>query len=181
MKILRELWASSPFWVVGDQIRARTKERRADNERLLAATRALKPDEIAAAYRPGLTQKMLDAVDWGEPWPSLRLIEDERERIADYLEPIFRDAGFPVDSRVRLVRFWTEKTWTLLQGTVHKKVFRALNLPPFFDAHRDPFGLIAFEKVRRHTDRFGRAEYIGFASAWTWGSAIPQFDEGGGS
>lgn len=158
---------------IGRAPHRRAEELKEQQARFEAALRLLDLDRIVRGYQPGLTQKSLNLVDWKTPWPTVTLIEQERTRIARYLEEHWRQANFP-EQPVFLVRLGMEKVWGKLQGRIHQRVFGRLDLPPFFDLKRDPNGLILFEMTRHDTDHFGNEEWIGVNSRWIYGRNPPQ-------
>lgn len=156
---------------------ARSKDKIAEQTaEMRNARRQLDSRKAIADYQPGLTQAELNAVDWGKPWPSVTLIEQEQARMARYLLPIFEEAGFPT-RKTRAIRNEVERNWLELQGKLHQKVFGALELPPFFDLLRDPRGLIMFEMTRHDTDHYGNEEWIGVKSRWIYGRNPPQLSD----
>lgn len=145
-------------------------------DQIRSARDRLDVEKAVSEYQPGITQADLNAVDWSKPWPAAAVIEQEQARIARYLMPIWQDAGFP-NTRRHTVRIKTEKIWLRLQGSLHQKVFGALELPPFFDLKRDPNGLILFEMTRHDTDHYGNEEWIGVNSRWIYGRNPPRLSD----
>jgi len=151
----------------------RMKEQRFQFE---AALKRFDLDRIVDGYRPVLTQKSLKSVDWKAPWPTVRLVEQERTKIAYYLRDHWNEAGFP-EKPVFLIRVGMEKVWSKLQGRIHQRVFSRLDLPPFFDLKRDRHGLIMFEMTLKDTDQYGHEEWIGVQSKWIYGRNPPVFQD----
>jgi len=178
MSILRDLF-TRPYGLARDHHRQSSTT--TEKMQLDAANQNLKDYgviRIKDEYSPVLQQADLDACDQRTPWPSVRLIEDELDRIEAYLRPIFMEAGFPFGARSFLVRKNVELVWAQGKGTIHQAVFGNLDLPEFFDLHRDFHGLLLFEKTRKHRDRHGKVEWIGVQSQWRYGRFKPVFGEG---
>lgn len=171
---MRSLW--NALMAPGRSMRLRAEKLKEQQARFEAALKHLNLDRIVGDYQPGLTQELLDTKDWKTPWPTAELIEQERTRIARYLEEHWRQADFP-EQPVFLVRVGMEKVWGGLQGHIHQRVFGRLDLPPFFDLQRDPNGLILFEMTRHDTDHYGNEEWIGVNSRWIYGRNPPQLSD----
>ncbi|WP_299501364.1 hypothetical protein [uncultured Roseobacter sp.] len=178
ISILRELF-TRPYGLARDHhLRSSTAT---ESTQLKAAIQSLKDydvDRIKEKYSPLLTQADLDDCDQRTPWPSVRLIEDELDRIETYLRPIFVEAGFPFEARSLLVRNSVDLAWARGKGTIHQEVFGNLELPEFFDLGRNIHGLLLFEQTRKHKDRHGKTDWIGMQSQWRYGRFKPVFGEG---
>lgn len=178
MSILKELFLR-PVGLARDQHRRSSTT--IEKEHLKEAIRNLKEYDILKikeAYRPVLTQADFDACDQKTPWPAVRLVEDEMDRIEAYLRPIFEEVGFPFTARSYLVRKNVELAWAQQKGVIHQSVFGCLKLPEFFDIQRSFHGLLLFEQTRKHKDRHGKIDWIGVQSQWRYGRFKPEFGEG---
>lgn len=155
----------------------RSKERTvSQKQQCTEAIRRLSVEAAETAYQPAISQEALNAVDHSNPWPAASLIEQEQARIAQYLLPIWRNAGFP-DKPPRIVRRQMEQVWLNLQGRLHQKAFAHLELPSFFDVQRDKNGLIMFEMTRPDRDHYGNEQWIGVQSRWIYGRNPPQLSD----
>ena len=160
----------------GRAMHQRAETVKKEKEQFQSALKQLDLERIEAGYRSDLDQRTLEAVDWKKPWPTARLIETERSKIAHYIEDHWAEAGFPGDPGM-IVRKSMQVVWAKLQGRLHQRTFGTLELPAFFDIQRDPNGLILFERTRRDTDQYGTEEWIGQQSHWIYGHNPPQFSD----
>lgn len=178
MSILRDLF-TRPYGLARDHHRQSSTT--TEKMQLKAAIQSLKDYDVVRIkekYNPVLTQADLDNCDQRTPWPSVRLIEGELDRIEAYLSPIFLEAGFPFEARSLLVRNSVDLAWARGKGTIHQEVFGNLELPEFFDLRRNTHGLLLFERTRKHKNRHGKTEWIGLQSQWRYGHFKPAFGEG---
>ena len=177
INILRDLF-TRPHGLARDHHRRSSTT--TENAQLKAAIQNFKDYGVVRVkeeYCPVLTQADLDACDQRTPWPSVRLVEDELDRIEAYLRPIFVEAGFPFEARSFLVRKNVDLAWAQGKGTIHQAVFGKLELPEFFDLRRNIHGLLLFEQTRKHKDRHGKIDWIGVQSKWRYGRFKPVFGE----
>lgn len=160
----------------GRMMHNRAEKLKNEREQFEAALKRLDLERIEAEYLSDLTQTRLEAVDWKAPWQTARLIEIERTKIARHAESFFLQADFPEAPNI-IVRKGMETVWAKLQGRIQQRVFGRLSLPSFYDLHRDPHGLILFERTRRDTDQYGTEQWIGRQSSWIYLRNPPQFSD----